>query len=176
MFKGIELTDNIAIVATLAAWVTLAYTLVSYFVARKAQRVNITLDAWKIWVSKDYREFRTASFREIKRLKKSAPLGKHPAIGPLLDDPQIDMAIGSVEHFFSELSGLKSMKLLDEKLYKTLFFESALSWKDILANLERNAGDLFSDEELYSIFRILLGDCIDRESPHHDDRSSIAQS
>jgi hypothetical protein len=127
-------------------------------------RSSVTLDIWKIWISKEYREYRVDAFRAIKAARENR-IGDEPLqMTALLSDRRTEEAIGSVEHIFAELASIKRLGLMDERLFEALFYRSTADWQSLLAGFARDKTEAFTDTELAETFATLLGNTKDQRN------------
>ena len=148
---SISLTDIFGGVSAFIAGVAVTYSFVVRSKSRDEERTKTTVDVWKVWISKDYREARVKSNRAIIRAR-SASKNSAPNYDQMITDFDDEVALGSVEHFFYEVSKLKESNLLDAALFSSLLQRSINDWAGLLSGFERDSRTSFSNEELNMLF------------------------
>jgi hypothetical protein len=126
-------------------------------------RRELTIDIWKMWTSSDYRQYRVDAWAVLHGAARNHRATTLPKLKDLIDDRDANKAVGSIEHFVSEVSTLYANALLDKVLFDDLFKLSLQFWAGLLYQFDRTDSDAFSKADMIKAFDPILG------LDHHDE-------
>ncbi len=146
MFSGANIS------AFLAGGVAVAVPVAIAAHTHSARRRELVIELWKMWASKDYRQYRIESAAAIRNAQK----GGAPALAAILKEMKSPEAIGSIEHFFVEISQMKKEGLLDARLLSKIFADEVAMWRGLLMPLNCDGADAFPREKLEHAFNAIV--------------------